>query len=236
MKDLIIGMASGYNVQTLKPFLISLCKSGYEGKLILLDPPVMEHHPIVERFRIMPKEITDDYRYVLAIDTKDVVFQSDPMEWIDIHIGGKDIIVQSEEVLYKHSEGNKKNMMDAFGLDWSTSELPVINGGVIAGRPGPIRSLLRSIFDICLMDKRENATYDTMLPDQSALNQIVYSPSREDILIANSSDGFSYINSHAPIATFSNGVIYPKGSSTPYAIFHQYVWNNYWRPIVKSLY
>lgn len=237
MNDLIIGMAANYTWDDLYPFVVSLRRSGYKGRCILINhedqildrvglSPLphyrsygiegheekLKNHPIVDRFRIIPELITGNERFVIACDTSDIVFQSDPMKWMEKHLYPQSLCVVSEGVTYEHSEGNRKNMIEAFGEEaykWMR-ENEVINAGVIAGKPWAVKETCENIYEVCLKDRRSGVagkTWDDMLPDQSALNLIV----RPWWKIATAEDHFVYEYSHAPAAPHE------------FAIYHQYL-------------
>lgn len=189
MSDLVIGMAANYEWTDLYPFVVSLRRSGYTGKCILLtnaaipDKYKVQTIPlksvgatcIVDRFRLIPIYITGVYRYVIACDTSDIVFQSNPVKWLEAHLGKNDLCAVSEGVTFADSPGNKKNMIEAFGeetYEWM-KDREVLNAGFIAGRPAAVSGLLGAIYDLCQIDKRKNVSgvkWDDMFPDQSALN------------------------------------------------------------------
>lgn len=103
-RTLILGAAIGYSALQLRPFLVSLQKTGYRGDLCLMvsfgetDPDTLgflrasgvQVEPF-ESWRLMPVEINTAryircfeillarrYDAVLLTDTRDVIFQSDP--------------------------------------------------------------------------------------------------------------------------------------------------------------
>lgn len=279
-QDLIMGIASSYTWRELQPFVVSLRRTGYDGRVLLLRgygprDPVDPHnrwfgaddetplipklkqygvevhdmgefmlHPILIRFPVMAeiiKSSLEDIRWVMCVDTKDIVFQSNPIPWVEEHIGGNDIVVAGENQTYSESGGNKKNAIEAYG-EHAFAELAgdeVMNGGMIAGRPEPVGNLLGFIHeknqeDLRLLPGRPAPGYQEMLPDQTALNILVRKPPFVGrTLLTGAKDGFVFEWGHCPVAEYRNGRIYPKGSGTPYVVFHQYNYNNEWTNAIR---
>ena len=218
MKDLIIGAAIGYSDDDLKPFVNSLKRTGYDGNLVLIRQNPYAVHPILSRFDLIPRYIMRGFRYVIACDTSDIVFQSNPMTWLEKNLGKHPLCVVSEETTFARSMGNKKNMQEAFPEFWEEmKDEEVCNAGVIAGTEQWISWICKGIYEMCLTDARVNAapikqlTWDEMISDQSALNIIIrkFCP---DALIAHAGDGFVHEYSH-------------PGNGENAAILHQYLYN-----------
>ena len=125
MKDVIIGASTGYNWNTLKYWVNSINKSGFDGDKVLIlmncdyetvkrvaeagfkiigfnqddkGNLTYEHSKIpvhVERFLHIYEYLrANEYRYAVTTDVKDVVFQKNPMEFIDANIRDKNMIFE----------------------------------------------------------------------------------------------------------------------------------------------
>lgn len=231
MSDLITGIASGYTWQDLEPFVVSLRRSGYTGRCILIlgDGPKekvdfvdhsvqfdlrrkleghgievheagqFEEHPILARFPLMAMLIEKCApRFVLCVDTKDIVFQSNPSTWLEENLPADryDLAVASEGTLYRESEGNKRNILAAYGEHAFNmmAEEEVMNAGVIGGRPEQVKALLLAIHELSLKDKRLatfNPTYKDMIADQTAMNMLLrVLPHMNKVFLASPLAGF----------------------------------------------
>jgi hypothetical protein len=215
MKDLIIGMAAGYTDEQLKPFVNSLKRTGYDGDLVLIRQNPYAVHPILSRFDLIPRYI-NAHRWVIAIDTSDVVFQSNPIDWLNQHANGYELVVVSEGVTFEQSEGNKRNMQEAFPGSWEEMRAKeVYNAGVIAGKARTVKDICEQIYLFCLQDHRVNAApikkleWHEMISDQSALNILL--DSFPCVLRANAASGFVHEYSH-------------PGLGEHCAILHQYLY------------
>ncbi len=104
-KHLILGAALGYDAKQLRPFVMSLNETGYEGETVLLVSPSKTESGTIESLRswgvtVEPFETwrlmsvcmhfarhvkyleflmeNPGYDYILLADTRDIVFQNDP--------------------------------------------------------------------------------------------------------------------------------------------------------------
>jgi hypothetical protein len=50
----------------------------------------------------------EQFRYVIATDVGDVIFQSNPSKWLEDNMGDKKILVGSECIQYQHEEWNRQ--------------------------------------------------------------------------------------------------------------------------------
>lgn len=133
---------------------------------------------VVERFAHMwyfISQLENEIDHIIATDVRDVVFQANPSDYIDdlIVSGKSEIIVASENFLYKDEPWNVNNMNYAFGpsVYQKVMDKPIYCAGVIAGRKEVILDLFLSIFMLC----RGTAalTPGGGGPDQAALNVLL---------------------------------------------------------------
>jgi hypothetical protein len=110
----------------------------------------------------------DDYRFVIAADVRDVIFQSDPSAWLEQHLGGKKINVGSEGFLLGDEPWNRDVMLKSYGplVLEKMRERQVYNAGTIAGCGAAIADLALSVF-LCSRHNRVKYT------DQTAMNVLL---------------------------------------------------------------
>ena len=207
-----------------------------------------EEHPSIARAYFVANFLNDhpgEFRYVACVDTKDVVFQTDPTEWLKYMPFDKSIVVVSEMMRYGEGDmvGNNLNMIQAFGQEAYDQLLgqEVVNGGVVAGRPTAMLDVASNVYALCMQDRRRRAdfkpSYKDMLPDQSALNILIRrSEFRDRTFITHPMDGFAFGHPLARYSYFRDGAMYPAGASAPYAIFHQYFNTLEWWSGVREKY
>ena len=240
--DLIVGMADNYVWSDLAPFVVSLRRSGYTGRIALINARIphekafeykvevceseLTEHCIVARFEIIPKIMAmyNDLGWCILADTKDIVFQSNPIEWLDRNTS-KEIIVAEELNVYRSCWGARNCAQQAFGEDvyQSIKDCIVLNAGFIAGKPESISRLFAEIHKMCQTDRRgSNVTYEQQLSDQTAMNIILrQSEWRGTVEMVMPGDRSFISEGNFPVDV-RDGRVYPSGSSTPWMACHQY--------------
>ena len=109
--------------------------------------------PHVERFIFIwdfLRKNKDEYRFVTVTDTRDVIFQKDPVEYLESKLlyGAAAMVCASEGLAYKDEPWGSKNLLDTFGplvYDELKDNL-IYNVGTIAGFADEVRDLLIQIF------------------------------------------------------------------------------------------
>jgi hypothetical protein len=76
----------------------------------------------------------DEYRYVIATDVRDVVFQTDPSIWLQANIGDNQICASCESLRYRDEPWGNESMRNAYPrLYGRMAPRPIWNCGVQAG-------------------------------------------------------------------------------------------------------
>jgi hypothetical protein len=182
VRDLIIGCSTNYDWSKLKYWINSINASGFEGDKVLIlmncdadtvkkitdagfgvigfnqdDSGNLSYSssmPVhTERFLHIYNYLKDkDYRYVITTDVKDVVFQKNPIEFLEAECISKNLVFASESILYKDEPWGDQNLKETFGAyiyeQFKNNE--IFNVGVLAGHGYPIRDLALNIFVSCL--------------------------------------------------------------------------------------
>lgn len=75
------------------------------------------------------------YRYIITTDVKDVVFQSNPSEWLEKNLGDKKINAACESMYYKDEDWGNHNLYKSFGplIHDAYKDNLIFNAGVISG-------------------------------------------------------------------------------------------------------
>jgi len=111
--------------------------------------------PHVERFFYIwdyLQKTKEKYNYVITTDTRDVIFQKDPNEWLENNMKFHEIVASSEGMRYKNEPWGNKNLFHAFGGYFHNimKNNMIYNVGVIAGTQDQVKSLLLMIFQLSL--------------------------------------------------------------------------------------
>jgi hypothetical protein len=128
---------------------------------------------VVQRFYhlwyFLSSKPRDYYRYVIATDVKDVVFQTNPTHWLEKNIGDKKIVASSEGIQYKNEPWGADNFYGSYPFYWDKIQNSVIyNCGVQAGTGSIMQDLWLQIWLLCHAGQRHN-------PDQAAYNLLLAS-------------------------------------------------------------
>jgi len=178
MKDLIIGCSTGYKWDTIKYWVNSINQSGFTGDRVMImmnadketvdrvtdtgfkvigfkrdeqgnlvyQSNIMVH---VERFLHIYNFLSqNEYRYVITTDVKDVIFQKNPIKFIEENIGDKNLMFASESILYKDEAWGNQNLLETYGkyIYDKFKDNEIYNVGVLAGTGSAMRDLCINIF------------------------------------------------------------------------------------------
>ena len=150
---------------------------------------------VVERFLhlwFLLKRFQGEYRYIVTTDVKDVIFQTNPSEWLEKNIGDKEINVACESIRYRDEDWGNHNLLKSFGNmihDHNVNNL-IYNAGTISGKFETMVDLFLNIYMLC------NSTNHWIDggggPDQAALNVLLNMKPYKDITnFAMSEDGYA---------------------------------------------
>lgn len=254
-KDLVIGAFKNLSYDQLKPYLKSLDQTDFKGDKVLIGIDVWSiTKDIIEKdtdWRVISVSTNGrgqihmerfwyiyhylrqhpDYRYVITTDTRDVVFQNNPIDYVEQHITNFNTIAVSECIKIKNEDWNKQNIKNCFGdMLYEIEDEEVLNVGTIAGNADKVR-------DLCYMIYNMSLNKNDWVSDQSAYNVMMrLSPYRQNTLISGLEDRFScnlHIT-HKPTvkeqlaefitqtpAEFKDGKVVNKYGQA-YSIVHQY--------------
>lgn len=273
-KDLIIGAFSNYGYDAVKPWIESINQTDFDGDKVLItintseetnqkirdagftvipkksDGKMMFH---MERFLHLFNYLKDtkwDYRYVVTTDVRDVIFQSNPIEWLEdnaIGFGDKKLVASSEAILIKNETWNKENIFKCFGETFYEyiKESEVLCVGTLAGTGYAIADLCGMLFQLSI----NRADW---VADQAAYNFLMRMyPYNLDTHIARLEDGWA-MNAHVtnresqyaefgphlleerPI--FEDGLVKDAQTKRIFAIVHQYDRVRAWKKFYEEKY
>jgi len=277
MKDLIIGCSTNYDWSKLKYWINSINRSGFEGDKVLIlmncdkdtclkiaqegfkiigfqqdeegnliyESKLPVH---VERFLHIYEFLRErDYRYVITTDVKDVVFQQNPISWIENNLNDNlNLIFSSESILYKDEPWGNQNLLETYGpyIHQNFKDNEIYNVGVLAGKADAIRDLAINIFASAI-------NRPIPICDQSTFNfMISMHPYKETSLYCQSEYGWacqlgttvdpskieqfkSVLLEKSPVI---NGNTVTTSRGEEYVIVHQYDRVPEWRKVIEAKY
>jgi hypothetical protein len=198
MRDIVIGSITNYDFNAIRPWVNSLDRCGFAGEKIMLcyniDTATKDQlrargytviysteavsSIVVDRFldywQIL-KDI-DDCRYVIATDVKDVVFQRNPVEWLEKNLQDKKINASSESIRYQDETWGNLNLLTAFGKEvYNKNKDRIINNaGVMSGDAKTLCDLFLNVYLVSKGSAIRN-------PDQAAYNVLLNMESYKNI-------------------------------------------------------
>jgi hypothetical protein len=203
----------------------------------------------VERFYHIYQHLKNkDYRYVITTDVKDVIFQKNPSEWLEINLpeGHEDLIFSSESIKYKDESWGDQNLRETFGTQIyeDFKDNTIYNVGVLAGRGYAMKDLMMNIFASCL-------GRPIKICDQSTFNFLISQhPYLKTSKYAQSEDGWACqlgtTADPSKLEQFKPFLLEPlpklKGdrvvtsTGIEYTIVHQYDRVPEWRKVIEEKY
>ena len=278
--DVVIAAVCGYTWEQIRPFVISLTKSGFQGDKVLLaskmDAFALEC-ATNRNFKVIPFDIPEGtttwtftskeryipllkflsknrhkYNHVVWVDASDLIFQTDPSEWLAKHVNPPMVIGAREcwriqDELQFNDSWVKVAFPDEY--EW-LRKLEVLCGGTLAGDAETVFQTLLAIFRIT----SEHPEY----ADQAVLNYVmhkpfhlqvpthVYVPSMNQGWTATCSafdtEGFKSIigqpsaslTDDVPVFDQGRGLVLTPDGKAPFVIVHQFNRDADWVRIIPA--
>jgi hypothetical protein len=197
---IILTAIANYTIEDIKPFVLSLKRSGYNDKKIAvvynLKPDVisflkenswelyegeLREHVILQRFvdlyYILKTILSSDElnlirnEYVLWLDIKDVIFQKNPSDWFNSDLhANKKLLAFSECVRLNDDDWARVNCGTSFPMEWEFVK------NEISYCAGTIAGQVNAIADLFIEIYRWARTTSNpqQLSDQAAYNVLLY--------------------------------------------------------------
>jgi hypothetical protein len=270
-KDLVIGVFSNYTYDFVKPWIKSIKETGFKGDVILyaieidqetVDKIVADGVKVIkakkegnlmihmQRFFYIYdflKEFGDNYRYVVSTDVRDVIFQQNPIEFLETFEARTAIITSGESIRIKDEAWNRNNIIKNFG-DYFYDEVKdkeVQNVGILAGTVTYMKDLCFALYQMSL-------NRPDWVADQAAYNMLVHHEPWNSLATKCDLQDSWAINAHvtnydrekekfAPFLMdvppiLENGQIVHGTTKRPFYIIHQYDRVKEWKKFYEEKY
>jgi len=276
--DCVIGCSTNYDWAKIKYWVNSINESGFTGDKVMIlmncdkdtvqkvsdagfdiiafgqdaegnlayNSNMMVH---VERFYHIYQHLKNkDYRYVITTDVKDVIFQKNPVQWLEENLpeGHEDLIFSSESIKYKDEPWGDQNLRETFGTQIyeDFKDNTIYNVGVLAGRGYAMKDLMMNIFTSCL-------GRPIKICDQSTFNFLISQhPYLKTSMYAQSEDGWACqlgtTADPSKLEQFKPFLLEPSpklegdkvvtSTGIEYTIVHQYDRVPEWRKVIEEKY
>jgi hypothetical protein len=185
---IILGCITKYTPTDIKPYVESIDKSGYDGGKVMLvyDVPTetieylkskgwdlysgeLHQHIILQRF-IDSYKLLENYEdeTVIWTDVKDVVFQRNPIEWLNTHMNSE-LMAFSECVHFKDDSWAVVNAGTSYPMEWEWLQHKISYcAGTIVGKGYALKDLFIEIYRWSLTTSNTG-----QLSDQAAYNVLI---------------------------------------------------------------
>ena len=164
------------------PTLAELNRRGYEtydaSSLHVAGNRILNKHPrndeiSVNRFYYIwhfLRHADSNPRYLVATDVRDVVFQQNPILWLERNLGQKRLVVGCESLRFEHEPWGAETMQACYGpqVYKAFQHNLIYNAGTIAGE-------FRTLIDLCLQVFLLSPGARVVYSDQQALNLLLTS-------------------------------------------------------------
>jgi hypothetical protein len=140
---------------------------------------------VVERFKSYANLLQKvKYKFVCLLDLGDIVFQKNPIFWLEQNLKDKKIVAGSECIKYKDEKWAENDFKQSFGYFFDfIKDKPSYNAGSFAGEKNRIQDLCMNIFSMCVEHKY-------FAPDQAAFNFLIQTAYKEEVFFADFASGW----------------------------------------------
>lgn len=164
--------------------------------------------------------LKSEYNRVIFTDGRDVIFQTNPTEWLDTNMG-KDILVPSEGILYANEPWNTNNALSNYGpyvYEYLLKDKLACNVGTFAIKASICKDLCLILY---LMSN------NTGHADQPSFNILTSTLLKDKCQWVDYNDSWALqigtiVNDLDRYVKFENGIINSTKTNKPYCLIHQY--------------
>ena len=215
-----------------------------QGNLVYKHEGIPVH---VERFiHIYEHLCRTDYRYVITTDVKDVIFQKNPIKFIEENIGDKNLMFASESIRYKDEAWGNQNLLETYGqyIYEKFKDNEIYNVGVLAGTGSAMRDLCINIFTAAInrpIPICDQSTFNFMISQHPYIDTSKYMKSEDGWACQLGTTGDPskieqfkpYLLEKTPI--FEDGRVWTS-HGYEFTIVHQYDRVPEWRKVIEKTY
>jgi hypothetical protein len=208
---------------------------------------------VVERFLhlwYLLKKFEGQYRYIISTDVKDVIFQSNPSEWMEKNMDEAQINVAIESIKYKDEDWGNHNLFKAFGplVHDHVKDRVICNAGTVSGKFDTMLDFFLNVYLLC--NGTSHFTEGGGGPDQAAVNVLLnMKPYRDITRFTASEEGWAaqlgttgphIVGKYADKLVEKTPILVDNvvctSDGTPFVMVHQYDRVPEWKEIIEKKY
>lgn len=193
-------------------------------------------------------EFWQEYKYVITTDVKDLVFQLDPIDYLEKNLGDKKLVVGSESLRYEDEPWGSQNLLETYGQFFHDQFKN--NTIYCAGAFGGTSEYMK---DICMNIFLNGINRNVPNPDQAVLNVMLHTQPYKDVtLFCSQADGWAchagttadpskiesfrpYLLEEEPNFSAEDGKVYTAKGDL-FTVVHQYDRNPTWKKAIEARY
>lgn len=186
-----------------------------------------------------------DYRYLLCADVRDVMFQTNPVEWLEKYVQGKYSLVVGREGWrigdQYHNNEWMKHAAESQAEYQRMREEEVLCAGCVAGTAPAMLRLYEEMWELCLR-------IDPLANEQAIFNCLMRKPPYDEItLCPTMAAGFvatgwrtkiflpyAYSTDGSPYYNTDDHVVYTPNRQEVFCIIHQYDRDPEWSRAIEA--
>ena len=246
MRDAVIGVIKNASWPYLRNYAVSLAKCGFEGdKVLFVDDITVEAIGKMGEGLCIGRRI-HRYDNIVWCDVRDVMFQSDPSEWLAANVTDEyRLFGASEGCLIKDQNFNANWVQRTSPKDWEWMQNEVVCcSGTFAGDAEIMLDVFKNMYELHLSIE-DPAAFDQGLWNFTARSK----PFSSFFRIPKMKEGFCatgwpskettfspYTTDKAPVWDWQEMVCYSPDTHIPFCIVHQYDREPAWASQIRSIF
>lgn len=278
--DLIVSVVRNLDWATLRPYAVSLSKSGFTGTKLFFVENVSEEvrqglasygFDVIDwissqacrgtcfntdRFGTVADHLERNYkkyRYVIWCDCRDLIFQSDPTEWLEKHLAPNRLVGATECFKIKDQATNDEWVARSCSpaAHARVREQDILCSGTVAGDAEAMCDLFYSFWE------KHRTQLSPEIHDQGFMSYLLWdSPFRRMTYVPKMEEGFaatvswflwpnqvqasemlkSLWTDAPPVFDWESGLVLAPNTGVPFSIVHQYDRDRKWYELTMEKY
>lgn len=186
----------------------------------------------------------EGFRYIIWTDVRDLIFQTDPIAWLEDNLHAPYKLVAARECWkIKNQPHNNQWAKYTAPADYEQlKEEEILCAGAVAGNGDTMLNLFHAIW-------AASKTLDSRANDQGIFNYLLRRPEYRDITVVPSMAAgwvatawntkrylpFAYSTDDGPVFNADEYIVYTPSGVTPFSMVHQYDRDASWKHSIEAI-